>query len=177
MSNLFSVKDKVIIVTGAARGNGRAIAQGFLDAGAIVFCVDILDEVETVEAPHGNGRGYPVKCDLRDKEAIERLVSQITDTLGRVDVLVNNAGVSLTATDPYNEEVWDRTFEVNVRAAFLLSKRVSQVMIRQRGGAIINITSLGAMLGFPNNPAYVASKGALKQLTMAMARDLARFNI
>jgi len=176
--NIFSVKDKVVIVTGAARGNGKAIAEGFLAYGAIVYFFDLLEDVESIVELMENFRAHSVVGDLRNKTDIDRLVSIVVKENGHIDTLINNAGVSLPSGDDcYNEDIWDQTFEINLKGAFLLSSRVSEVMKKKNGGSIINITSLGAELGFPDNPSYVASKGGLKQLGKAMAVDLAQYNV
>ena len=175
--NIFSVENKVVIVTGSARGNGRAIAEGFLEHGAIVYFFDLLKDVESVVEMTENYRAHAIAGDLRDKKDINRLVSTVVEENGRIDVLINNAGVSFSSNDCYNEDIWDRTFEVNLKGTFLLSSKVCDVMKEQQRGSIINITSLGAELGFPGNPSYVASKGGLKQLGKAMAVDLSEYNI
>lgn len=176
-SNIFSVENKVVIVTGAARGNGRAIAEGFLEFGAMVYFFDLLKDVESIVELAKNSKAHSLVGDLRSKKDINRLVSTVVKENGRIDVLVNNAGVSFSSDNCYSEDVWDRTFEVNLKGAFLLSSNVCAVMKKKRTGSIINVTSLGAELGFPCNPSYVASKGGLKQLTKAMAVDLAKYNI
>lgn len=175
--NIFSVKDKVVIVTGTARGNGRVIAEGFLEYGAIVYFFDLLKHVESIVELAKNPKAHSVVGDLRNKTDIDCLVSTVAKENSCIDVLVNNAGVSFPSDDCYNEEIWDRTFEVNLKGSFLLSSKVAEVMKEKRTGSIINITSLGAELGFPDNPSYVASKGGLKQLGKAMAVDLAPYNI
>lgn len=175
--NTFSVKDKIVIVTGAARGNGRAIAEGFLKHGAIVYLFDLLETTESIRELAKNDKVHFVVGDLRNKVDIDRLVSTVLKENGCIDVLVNNAGVSYSSEDVYNEDIWDQTFNVNLKGAFLLSARVAEVMKKKRTGSIINITSLGAELGFPGNPSYVASKGGLKQLSKAMAVDLSQYNI
>ncbi|MFH1147695.1 MAG: SDR family oxidoreductase [Pseudomonadota bacterium] len=178
MQNLFSVRDRVVIVTGAARGNGRAIAEGFMNNGAEVYFVDVLKEVEGLVDSYENAKAHSLVCDLTDRVLVEDLVRRIVEKSKRIDVLINNAGISIQRDDPYEEESWDRTMEINLKAAFRLSRLVSGVMmIQKQGGAIINITSLGAELGFSNNPSYVASKGGLKQLGKAMALDLAKYGI
>lgn len=176
-SDIFSVENKVVIVTGAARGNGRAISEGFLEYGAVVYFFDLLEDVEFIVELAKNYRGHSVVGDLRNKSDIDRLVSTVVKENGCIDVLVNNAGVSFPSKNCYNEDVWDRTFEVNLKGAFLLSNKVAEVMKEKRTGSIINITSLGAELGFPSNPSYLASKGGLKQLGKAMAVDLSQYNI
>ena len=175
--DIFSVKDKVVIVTGAARGNGKAIAEGFLKNGAVVYFFDLLEPVDGMVELVENYKAHFVFGDLRNKADTNRLVSAALEENGCIDVLVNNAGVSLSSDDCYNEDLWDRTFEINLKGSFLLSTIVAEVMKEKRKGAIINITSLGAEFGFPGNPSYVASKGGLKQLTKAMAIDLAQYGI
>lgn len=177
-SDIFSVKNKVVIVTGAARGNGRAIAEGFLEYGAVVYFFDMLEDVESIVELAKTSKAHSVVGNLRNKTDIDRLVSTVVKEEGCIDVLVNNAGISFPSDDDcYNEDVWNRTFEINLKGAFLLSSRVSEVMKKKNKGSIINITSLGAELGFPDNPSYVASKGGLKQLGKAMAVDFAQYNI
>ena len=161
---LFSVADRVVVVTGAARGNGRAIAQGFSERGAVVYGVDI-DFVGS-DAPSSQC----VLCDVCDEASRVGLFDRLRDEVGRLDVLVNNAGVSLDAADPYALEPLTQTFEVNTVAPLRLARMAVNLMTGGKG-AIINITSLGAELGFPENPSYQASKAALRQLTRAMAVD------
>ena len=169
MDELFSLSDKVAIVTGAARGNGQAIAEGFLRAGAIVYFVDILPQVK--ENPNF------IISDISTKDGIQK-IKDVIDKQGRLDILVNNAGISISEpSEIYSEENWDRTWQVNLKAPFMLSQMACDFMMQQNSGSIINITSLGAELGFPNNPAYIACKGGLKQLTKALARDWAKYNI
>lgn len=175
--DIFSVKDKAVIVTGAARGNGRAIAEGFLEHGAVVYFFDLLKDVESVAEGTRNPRAHYIVGDLRKKKDIEALVTTVVKENGCIDVLVNNAGITSSSDDAYNEDVWDETFEINLKGAFLLSSKVSEVMKEKQKGSIINITSLGAEFGFPGNPSYVASKGGLKQFGKAMAVDLARYNV
>ena len=172
MLNLFSLSDKVAIVTGAARGNGRAIAKGFLQAGAIVYFVDILEqEISEPKAKY-------IIADVTKKQDLEKIVKQVYQEQGKIDILVNNAGITISEpSESYSEESWESTYKTNLKSAFLLSQMVGKYMIEQKKGAIINITSLGAEQGFPNNPAYIAFKGGLKQLTKALARDWGQYNI
>jgi NAD(P)-dependent dehydrogenase (short-subunit alcohol dehydrogenase family) len=180
-SKLFSLTGQVAVVTGAARGNGRAIAEGLAGAGVAVVLVDILETElnQTMKTILDRGqKALALPTDLRNPADLERVVEETIREYGKIDILVNCAGVSFSErSENYPEEKWIGTFEVNVTAAFRLSKLVARHMISRKAGSIINITSIGAVLGFPNNPAYQASKGALQQLTRALANDWAPYNI
>ena len=174
---LFSVKDKVVIVTGASRGIGRAVAEAFLDHGSrVVFVARSPDMVERVRQQPME-RALAIRCDVAVPGAAEQIRDATVSKFGRIDVLINNAAIALLEGDPYAEETWDRTLNVNLRSVFLLSRDLIPVMKQQGGGSVINITSVAALLGFPGNPSYQAAKGGLRQLTKAMARDYAQDNI
>jgi len=180
MLDQFSLEGKVAIVTGAARGNGKAIAEGLLSAGAIVYFVDILAlELETTIRALHDPKAKALVANLTLQRDRDMLVSTIYKTEGHIDILVNNAGISISQpSEKYSEENWDATHLLNLKVPFLLSQQVARCMIeKESGGSIINITSLGAELGFSNNPAYVSAKGGLKQLTKAFAKDWAKYNI
>ena len=176
LESLFSLAGRQALVTGAARGNGRAIAEGLLRAGAEVLLVDV-SEVEldqTVREFQVSGLGAVGEpCDLGEVDQIEVLASRIAERMPNLGILVNNAGVTLPGGFmEYPLEDWDLTHRVNLRAPFLLSQRLAPLLARVGDGVIVNVTSINAELGFPGNPAYVAFKGALRQLTKAMALDL-----
>ena len=172
VEHLFSLEDKVAIVTGSAGGNGLAIAEGLVLAGAKVIGWDIKrnDQQSAVLFDQQD-------CDITDSDAVDDSLRYITEHYGGVNILVNNAGVSYSHDFlSYPEDLWDKTYKVNLKAPFDLIKKISELMIYS-GGSIVNITSLNAELAFPDNPAYVAFKGALKQLTKSAALDLAKYNI
>jgi 2-deoxy-D-gluconate 3-dehydrogenase len=178
---LFDLSGRVAIVTGAARGNGRAIAEGLAQVGVSVVLADILtqelQEVEQSITCRGQ-KALAITTDLRKLEDMTALVDRTVKHFGRIDILVNCAGVSIgQRSEEYSEEAWALTFDINVNAAFRLGKLAAKHMIAQQSGCIINMTSIGAVLGFPTNPAYQASKGALQQLTRAFANDWAKYNI
>lgn len=178
-TELFSLEGKTAIVTGAARGNGRAIAEGFLGAGATVYFVDILEEElkKTKNSLRGQKAGH-ITADITKKEDLKKIVSYAVKETGKIDILVNNAGITIgEPSEIYSEENWEKTYRVNLKAAFMLSQMAAQYMIKQKSGVIINVISLGSEQGFSNNPAYVAFKGGLKQLTKALAKDWAKYNI
>ncbi|MFQ5754402.1 MAG: SDR family oxidoreductase, partial [bacterium] len=177
--NLFSLEKKVAIITGAAKGNGRAIADGYVAAGAIVYCLDIsIDETSPVHPIQELHMARFIRADVTNTDRMAEVVERIYSNEKRIDVLVNNAGITLPeASDYYSDDKWYQTYLVNLDAPFKLSKLVARYMIQQTGGSIINITSLAAELGFPDNPAYVAFKGGLKQLSKALAKDWAKYSI
>ena len=159
MIDLFSLKDKVIIITGASGGNGSAIANGLEDYGAKVIRADLPE------------------YDITDKKKLDLLVEKSLYYSSKINGLVNCAGVTFgNDLFDYTDEDWDRTYQVNLKAPYELSRKVAKHM-KKNGGSIINITSLNSELGFPNNPAYVAMKGGLKQLTKSLAVDLGKYNI
>ena len=171
----FSVADRVVIVTGATRGIGRAVAEGFLATGAKVALVgrseSILEQLDAGQA------GIAIRADVSSAEDRQRIIQQTTERLGTVDVLINNAGITRTGQGEYLEEDWDDTLSVNLKAPFFLSQLAARQMRDQAGGSIVNIGSIGALVGMPDNPAYQAAKGGLLQLTRAMARDWAGWNV
>lgn len=181
LRSLFSLEGKSAIVTGAARGNGRAIAEALLGAGAAVMLVDRLEEelgqLKEQFARQGMRVSFTV-CDLVQPTAAGHVVNETIAAFGRVDVLVNNAGISLPhETLAYPDDAWRATMSINLEAPFRLARAAAVAMRQNGGGCIINISSLNAELAFPDNPAYVASKGGLRQLGRALALDLAPFNI
>lgn len=159
MKDLFSIKDKVIIVTGASGGNGLVISNGLEEVGARVIRADLPE------------------FDVRDLLQLDKLVNDALRYDNRIDGLVNCAGVTYgNNLFDYSNEDWENTYKVNLKAPFELSRKVAKHM-KKTGGSIINITSLNSELGFPNNPAYVSMKGGLKQLSKSLAVDLGEFKI
>ncbi|MBM4002489.1 MAG: glucose 1-dehydrogenase [Planctomycetes bacterium] len=181
LENLFSLQGKVALVTGATRGLGRAMADALLRAGANVVlngsnAKGLSEATQELQTAGLNATSFA--ADLSDPRQVEQLAEYVLQAQSRIDVLVNNAGITLPheLTD-YPVECWAKTFRVNLEAPFQLARRLAPRMKELGGGSIINITSIGAELGFPNNPAYGAAKGALKQLTKSMAFDLGPFGI
>jgi NAD(P)-dependent dehydrogenase (short-subunit alcohol dehydrogenase family) len=170
VGELFSVKDKVILVTGSNRGYGYAIAEGLNKAGAIVIRIDLSFDTRL------NTDDF--EFDLANKIQIKSLVEKINKKYGRIDALVNNAGVSISSANAYTDnEAYEKTLAINLHSVFELCCTVCPIRANKNSGSIVNITSLGAELGFPNNPAYQISKAGLKQLTKAVARDWSVNNI
>jgi len=157
------MKEKTVVVTGAASGIGKATADLFASRG---FTVARLD----VQA----GESISV-CDVADESAVEKVFEQI----GKIDILVNNAGIAVRKNSlEISREEWDRVMAVNVAGMFLCSRIAARIMKQSGGGAIVNLASIMGFSGglFPN-PAYQASKGAVVNLTRALALEFAPFNI
>jgi NAD(P)-dependent dehydrogenase (short-subunit alcohol dehydrogenase family) len=166
--NIFSVKDKIVIVTGSSQGNGFAIASGFIENGSHVCGIDIKKPKDSSLTKSNKFNFF--ECDLSDDISILDVVKKIKKKYKKIDVLVNNAGISLPLrTGLKHFDDWDITHRVNLRAPFFLSSNLISVI--KKGGSIINITSLGSLLGFPDNPSYISSKGGLKMLTKSLAVD------
>jgi NAD(P)-dependent dehydrogenase (short-subunit alcohol dehydrogenase family) len=171
-----TLEGKVAIVTGAARGLGRAYAERFADEGVAVVITDVLaDELGRAADELGaDGRHvHAVVADVTDPVATASIASATLDTFGRVDVLVNNAGIwgdfQRTALLDIDPDYWDLVMAVNVRGPLLCSRAVAPAMIAQGGGAIVNISSMGAYMA---SGVYGVSKLALNQLTLALATEL-----
>jgi gluconate 5-dehydrogenase len=163
-SELFSLENSVAIVTGASRGIGFAIAEGLACAGASVFAAARTARpaqrfVEPVE--------YRA-CDVT--QGIEALCAEVVERHGRLDVLVNAAGISISGASPEWLADFDATIAVNLRAVY--SSCVEAAKHMKDGGSIVNVTSIASILGFPKNPSYVASKGGVRALSKALALDL-----
>ena len=177
-SDLFSIKNKIIIITGSGRGIGRHLAVNMAKHDAYVFCIDI-NFPENIPKNLIKNLFY-INCDITNSKKFGKICSKIFSKHKRIDVLVNCAGVSYSEQKPdhlYPEKKWLDTIKINLTAAFNCSQAVLLYMIKKKNGSIINITSVNAEFGFPRNPAYVASKGGLKMLGKALAKDWGKFGI
>mgnify|MGYP000232764922 CR=1 FL=1 len=181
LSDLFSLEGRAAIVTGAARGNGFAMAEALASAGAHVLMVDLLEDDLSLAIDTLSSKGLkvaPLALNLVEQGSSDLVVGEALSLFGRCDVLVNNAGITRGGGSlDYSAKDWDETYQTNLRVPFELSQRAAREMKVQGQGSIINITSLNAELAFPDNPAYVAFKGGLKQLSKALALDLGCFGI
>jgi NAD(P)-dependent dehydrogenase (short-subunit alcohol dehydrogenase family) len=172
------LEGKVTVVTGAARGIGRAVARAFAAEGAVVHLIDrFADEVATVAATCGDGaRAWPL--DLRDAAAVVSTFGAIEGEAGRIDVLVNNAGIIFFR--PIEEtavEAWDELIAVNLRGPFLCARAVAPGMKRRRSGAIINVSSNAGVRGGDNESAYCASKFGIEGFSRALSIEMAPYNV
>ena len=176
------VEGKVAFVAGAGGGIGGAGAEGLAREGAAVFCTDSDEAAAEATASRiraAGGRAAAQGLDIRDREAVEAAVAASVREFGRLDILLESAGIShrldFLDLDP---ATWDRIIAVNLTGMFHLGQEAARQMVRQgNGGSIINVTSQLAEVARPDRAAYVASKGGARSLTQAMAVDLARHGI
>ena len=175
-------KNKVVIVTGAARGLGQEYARQFARHGASVAVNDLRDCDETLQIIEQEGSsGIASKTDVTSAESTTNMAAAVMEKFGRIDVLVNNAALygSLTFA-PFHkldEAEWDAAMNVNVKGIWQCCKAVLPAMKDQESGSIVNIASLAAVYGMPNGLHYTASKAAVIGATRGLARELGRYNI
>jgi NAD(P)-dependent dehydrogenase (short-subunit alcohol dehydrogenase family) len=178
----FSLEGRVAVVTGSSRGIGRAIAEGLAGAGAAVT-VNGRDP-ETTRAVAGaitaaGGKSIAVPADLSKAAEAERLVDMTVGTFGRVDILINNAGVSpyYKPAEAMTEPEWDEVLKINLNGVFLCCEAAGRVMIPQKSGRIINMSSIAGKVALPRLIAYSSAKGAINQLTRVLAVEWAPHHI
>ena len=174
------LKDKVALITGAARGIGRETALLFSQEGAKVVICDVIDEGQKVadEINDKGGEALFVKADVTDREQVRRMVETVKERFGRIDILINNAGVLRDAQLlKLSEQDWDLVINVNLKGVFNVTQAVVPLMIEQGKGKIINVTSVVALYGNFGQTNYVASKAGVIGLTKVWARELGRKGI
>jgi 3-oxoacyl-[acyl-carrier protein] reductase len=176
------LKNRVAIVTGAARGIGKAIALTFVREGAKVALVDVdRDQLDLLkdEISKNKGEALPLPCDITQSPQVKEMVNQVWEAFGRVDILVNNAGIIRRGTiETITEEDWDRVIEVNLKGTFNCCKAVFGIMKQQGYGKIVNISSIAGKMGdITSAPGYGPSKAGIDALTKTLARQLAPYGI
>lgn len=179
-----SLAGRKVLITGAARGLGRAFAESVADAGASVVIADILEDEGRATANRIAKKGLDahfVSVDLGDPDAVQRCADQAIAALGSLDGLVNNGaiatGIGGVAMEDLDIETWDRVMSVNVRGTMLMTRACSKALRSSGSGRVINIASDTALWGAPVLMHYVASKGAVISMTRAMARELGEDNV
>jgi 3-oxoacyl-[acyl-carrier protein] reductase len=174
-----SLKDRVVIITGAGQGIGRTFAKAFATAGARVVIAELNEQKAAAvseEIMKAGGEAFAVTTDVADDASIKEMVEVVEDEYGRIDVLINNAGIfSTLEMRPFDQiplDEWEKVLRVNLTGPFLCARAVLPAMRRAKWGRIINIASGAVRLGRPNYLHYVASKAALGGMSLSMAREV-----
>ena len=178
----FSLEGKVAVVTGSTRGIGRAIAEGLAGAGAAVAVNGRSPELTQTAADKiaaAGGKSVAVPADVSKADDVDRLINATVQAFGRLDIIVNNAGISpyYKPAETVTEAEWDDTMRVNLKGVFLCCQAAARVMIPQKSGRIINISSIAGQVALPKLLAYTAAKGAVNQLTRVLAVEWASHGI
>lgn len=174
-----SLEDRIIVVTGAGRGLGRAFAQSCCEAGARVVIAELVEDWGRATAEALAAAGHDAifePLDLGDPASIEALAGRLRDRYGRIDGLVNNGaiatGIGGKTFEETDIETWDKVMRVNVRGTWLIIKALAPLLRKSDSGRIVNLASDTALWGAPNLLSYVASKGAIISMTRSLAREL-----
>ncbi|MBN1384098.1 MAG: 3-oxoacyl-[acyl-carrier-protein] reductase [Elusimicrobia bacterium] len=176
------LKDKVAIITGGAQGIGRAIAEKLADEGAKIAIVDVQEEIAKNTADEiskdKDVESLALKIDVSSFQETEGMTKKVVEKFGKIDIIVNNAGITrdnllIRMTD----EEWDKVIAINLKGVFNCSKAAAKIMMKQRCGKIVNISSVVGLMGNAGQVNYSASKGGVIALTKTLARELASRNI
>ena len=166
-------EDKTAVVTGSARGIGRVIAQSFATAGANVVISDIDQAACEKTASEIGGAAIACRADVTSADDIDQLFKTITDKFKRIDIVVNNAGITRDGLMiRMDEKDWDTVLDINLKGAFLVTKSAARIMMKQRYGRIVNISSVVGLTGNAGQANYSASKAGLIALTKTSAKEL-----
>lgn len=178
----FDLDNKIAIVTGASRGIGQSIAKGLAAHGATVFCtsrkIEDLNKVKD-EIELEGGKAHAIACHIGKLDDIQNLFKAVEERYGRLDILVNNA-----ATNPYFGDVlhatadaWDKTIDVNFKGYFFMSQYAANLMIKNKGGSIVNVASINGIRPAPFQGIYSMTKAGVIAMTKSFAKELAPFNV
>jgi NAD(P)-dependent dehydrogenase (short-subunit alcohol dehydrogenase family) len=181
-TNVFDLTGRVALVTGGNKGLGKAMARGLAEAGADVFIASRHEDqlkaaLDEILAGTGRKGGYAV-CDVSDRDDVKRLARTALDRMGRVDILINNAGMNAPqAIDQVADDTWDRVVEVNLNSVMALTRALVPQMKERKWGRIVHISSIMGQVSKEGRNVYSATKAALMGLAKASALDLGPFNI
>lgn len=175
------LSSQIAIVTGAARGLGRAIAETLARCGAKVACVDVNEELlaQTVTAiGEAGGTAMAVACDVTNSQRVSAAIDEVVKAWGGLDILVNNAGITKdTLIMRMKDDQWDAVININLRGTFLFTRAAARPLMKSQRGRIVNIASVAGIMGNPGQANYSASKAGIIGLTRTVAKELAGRNI
>jgi 3-oxoacyl-[acyl-carrier protein] reductase len=178
---LIDLKDKVTIVTGAGRGIGNEIARTFAAEGAIVVITDVRQDLldqATADWQRNGWTGQRLKSDVSSGDECRAAAAAVEREFGRIDVLINNAGVATGAkVEELSEDIWDKNFDINMKGTFLMCQAVIPAMKRQKSGRIINAASFAAIVPSIGSAAYSASKAGVAHFTRVLAGELGPWDV
>ena len=184
MSSMFEVSERVVVITGAGQGIGRAYAHAFAEAGARPVIAELDGAAGERVAAEVRERGhevFAVQTDVGSVESVDALVAATLSSFGRIDVLINNASIfSTIKMRPFDEipvDEWERVLHVNVTGSFLMTRAVAATMKERAWGRIINTSSAAVTMGRPNYLHYTTSKAAIIGMTRSLARELGAYGI
>jgi gluconate 5-dehydrogenase len=182
---MFDLNGKIAVVTGASSGLGAAAARAYAESGAdVALLARRKEKLEAISGEIGDlgKRALAVQCDVTHEESVKAAVQEVLNTFGRIDILLNNAGVAVRGgVDTMSEADWDRSMDTNVKSIFLMSKYIVPLMKEQQYGKIVNISSVNAVIADKSDlfirHGYNASKAAVLGLTRGMACSYGKYNI
>ncbi len=181
MPNIFSLEEKVALITGAGQGIGAAMARGLAAAGANIAVADLDMEKAAALAEsitQGGVKAAPLQVDVAKADSVEKMTAAAFHAFGKIDILINNAGINIREECiNMKEEDWDAVVAVNLKGTFLCSRAVGKIMIAQKKGKVINLASMMSAVAQPNRGPYAASKGGIVQFTKVLALEWAQYNI
>jgi NAD(P)-dependent dehydrogenase (short-subunit alcohol dehydrogenase family) len=181
MMDQFALNGRIAVVTGGSKGLGRAMAIGLAEAGATVAVASrtkSLIEETAAEIVRNGGEAIAIPTDVRSEEDVERMAALVVEKFGRIDILVNNAGIGGSRkVVAMTTDEWSDMMDTNVKSIFLTVRAVGKVMIRQRSGKVINVSSVLGKGALPRSMHYGASKAAIIHMTKTLALEWAPFNI
>ena len=176
-------KDQVALVTGAQRGIGKAVAGAFAHEDAHVILNDVCDEDDLVKTANElstyEGQCMAMRADVSQSDQVQAMISQVEKRFQRLDILINNAGIIRRGSiETVTEDEWDQVIQVNLKGTFNCCKAAADIMVKQRSGKIINVSSIAGKTGdITSAPGYGPSKAAVDGLTKTLARQLAAYGI
>lgn len=175
---MFDLAGKVAVITGGGAGIGNEIAHAYLTKGVKVALLDRADNIADIAKDLGADKAIGIQLDVTSKDQITKAVKAVVDHYGRIDILVNCAGVALLdAAENISEDMWNATININLTGTFLVCQAVGNVMLKQGHGSIINLASQAGVVALPNHVAYCASKAGVIGLTQVLSLEWGPSNI